>query len=159
MSSRFVVASVPHTGTGTLEALLDRLGVDFERVHMGQGIPGPGQQADEFKFLIPLRDPRKVWVSYWNQDLPTDSLSYRWGLLAALTHERTTHVVPIDRPLHAHAWGDLAHYLELSPHIYSLPQLRAFFDSTWVNAHPHIRLEKPPIPDWVEGERRRWGYT
>ena len=160
MKTRFVVASVPHSGTLTVQSLMTTLGIEHQRLHMGWGKLSTGQQPNLFKYILPLRNPDHVWLTYWNRGLPTDNLRRDWGHLAELASQDTSFVLPVDKMLPPDAWSRLASFLELKEDRYSQVQLAGFLFSTFLNKHDYPPMgEGVPYPSWLDGLRKQWGYN
>lgn len=158
MDSRFVVASIPHTGTLTMEHFLTTLGVKHERLHFGQGLFSSGQQADPFKYIIPIRDPWKVYLTYFYRQQPLDQLERRWAQLSELAARDAAHAVHVDLPAVDGTWEALAGFLEVPSESFSNPQMNAFFDQTHLNHQDHPAGRVLDKPAWLVQVQRQWGY-
>ena len=154
-----IVASVPHTGTFTTEAFLDLIGVNHVRIHMDIGLNDKQQRC-----IIPIRDPRNTWQSTYqrhykedNQQNICDQLLTMWGSLRNLHKDNPTILFTIDKPVKEGYWNELADFLNISHDrgsdslITTHLQGKKYNQSAW--KHP-----LGDIPEWVENERKYWGY-
>ena len=163
--TRFLVTSVPHTGTQTTEMLLTVLGVTFMRIHTGQGLPKtPGG-----KIIIPQRDPGNVWLTHYRRhrgnDYPSgqprsDDVAWMYGELAEWRTRFPSITYPVDMPVPPTYWDELAQFLEINPEdIFSGDVLSFVHAGHKYGSTLRRRAAPVELPQWVQDLRYEWGYT
>ena len=99
------ILSVPHTGSRTLQSILD-----CGYVHTyskGRNAPAQAElvrsSVEGKQIVTPLRDPETAWRSWTNRhnpDSPNPAKHFRraWELLEMYAQEYELHFIPVDRP-------------------------------------------------------------
>jgi hypothetical protein len=166
--TRFVVASVPHTGTFTTEAFLDLIGVEHVRKHMEPN--NHGIEKKQWQCIIPMRDPRDTWQSiyqrHYNKDYisqpgplnPCDQLLGKWNALRKLREDNSTIIFAVDKIVKEGYWNELAKFLNVHPNKGSDSLITTHLQG---KKHNHSTWEHPlaDTPEWIEDECKYWGYT
>lgn len=100
-----LVASVPHTGTNTLEALLRKAGYEYVRRHTHWKNPGKSPEAAVQRFphdlrAAPLRNPQESWRSWCTRRTmwPPEAFVRAWERLQEFANGYTPTLVPVDLP-------------------------------------------------------------
>ena len=150
---KVVVASISHVGTRSVEAFLDGLRVKHIRMHMGTGMPSTGQNTnmEGFGFVIPMRDPRDVYESFYQSGHAVTELRYKFGWMEGILNSQPSVVIHVDRPRSDAKNKEIGSFL-------SIPTARvagAPMPHLGTSLYYHVT---PTIPQWVERLRAEWGY-
>ena len=149
-----VVASISHVGTRSIEAFLDGLRVKHIRMHMGAGMPSTGQNTnmEGFGFVIPMRDPRDVYESFYQSGHDLHKLHDKFGALMSIRNSQPSIVIEVDRPRSDAKNKEIGSFLSISTARVAGAPMPHLGKSSYHQA-------TPTIPQWIERLRTEWGYS
>ncbi len=162
---RIAIISVPHSGTTTSQQFLNVLEVPHRVAHTQDNSLDDIARwnAAGCRFIIPVRDPRLVYESYWQRKgrrTEPRRLKHCYDCMDTVCGRVTYLTLPIDRPISPDYWIKLQMFLNLSDDWANSDVLS--FIHEWKKYGSIGEYKEPPpteYPDWLEEERTRWGYT
>ncbi len=168
---KYIISSIPHSGTNTASQFLRLLKVEHTCIHTQ---PNSIERLVPFiesrtKFIIPQRDPREVYLSFWHRAhdgssahkdadrTVGDYYHIMEGFRAQIGPARYM-LLPIDKPISASTWVNFKMFLDLHDE-WAHPRVLAYIHE-WPRLNPYPRTAPDPeLPQWLEDLRPKWGYS